>query len=329
LKRNLAVVVQLLAGFLLLVILLGCSDANQTYRVVFAADPLLVLLASAFIFSASALIALSFYAILLSLGFKMNFLKCLGANFGGQLASDLTPGRIGYFVTPFILETVTGVPFEPCLAATVVSGVIDFFLRALLAAGSTIYLMSATESISAAQWIVVLSTLLLASGSFLLMLSVWSKKSKVLILRLKRFKRLEGIIEQYMDKFETFQKEGARAKGSIGITAAFMCSASVLEAMALYLLSLSVRVNLSPVLFIFIHSLASSFTYVPLTIAGLGVQESALALSMHLFGVPLSHGLSVALLFRFFYTITDIIGIPSLAKFGYLKVIGKAEAGKR
>lgn len=314
---------QLSAGFLILIILLGYSDAYQTYRVVFTADPIFVFMASVFILSASTLIALSFYIILVSLGFRMSFLKCLGANFGGQLASDLTPGRIGYFVTPFILETITGVPFESCLAATVVSGVIDFFLRALLAAGSTIYLMSATESILTAQWLVVLSTLLLAMGSFFLMLSVWSKKTKKIILKLRRFKRFEKIIDEHIDKFETFQREGARAKSSIGLVAALMCLASVFEALALYLFSLSVEVILPPILFIFVHSLASSFTYIPLTIAGLGVQESALALSLHVFGVPLSYGLSIALLFRFFYTITDIIGIPTLAKFGYLKIISK------
>lgn len=323
-KKNLAAVAQLSVGILILVILLEFSGASQTYKVLFTADPVFIFSASLAIFSASMLIALSFYTVLLSLGFRMNFLKCASANFGGQLASDLTPGRLGYFITPFILESITGVPFESCLAATVVSGVVDFFLRALLAACSTVYLMSTSELVSTIQWLVVLSTLLLAAGSFLLTLLAWSDKSKSLILKFKRFKRLEKFIEQHIDRFETFQREGARAKGSIGIIAVLMCAASVLEALALYFLSLSVKVVLPLALFIFVHSLASSFTYVPLTLAGLGVQESALALTLYLFSVPLSHGLSIALLFRFLYTVTDIVGVPSLARFGYLKVVGKS-----
>ena len=296
---------------------------SETLRVLLYADAKYVLVAALLIVAASTMIALSFYFILSSLKYKVRLLSCVQANFAGQLASDLTPGRAGYFLTPFIMETLSKIPFETCFVATILSGMIDFFTRTLLTIVSVAYLIGPVESVSGIQWVVFLSTFILAASAVSFAVLLWSDKPRKILLRLSSFRVIGRFLNPYLTRIENFQKEGIKAKRALGPVVFAMLLTSLLDSMALYFFSLSVGVELKPVLFIFVYSLVSSFTYLPLTLAGLGVQESVLAALLQLFNIPLSQGVSISLLFRFFYTVTDFIGLPPLLKIGLSKVFNK------
>lgn len=298
---------------------------TETFEVLFKAELKYVIMAAFLIITASMMIALSFYFILAFLKHRASFSSCVQANFAGQLASDLTPGRAGYFITPFVMGTLSKTPVEPCVVATVVSGMVDFFIRAFLTVISIMYLVGPVESISGVQWIVVASVFILAAHAVFFAILLWSDKPRRLIIRLRGFRRISRFLDPYVARFENFQKEGVKAKKSLVPVAFAMSLTSLFDSMALFFFSLSVGVDLHPILFIFIYSLVSSFTYLPLTLAGLGVQEGVLAALLQLFGVPLSHGVSISLLFRFFYTITDFIGLPAILKIGLSKVFDKKQ----
>jgi uncharacterized protein (TIRG00374 family) len=305
--------------------LLNQANAAETLGVLLRTDLKYALVASFLIIAASMMIALSFYFILVSLKYDVSFSSCVQANFAGQLASDLTPGRAGYFITPFIMGVLSKTPFEPCFVATVVSGMVDFFIRAFLTVISTTYLIGPVEMISGVQWIVVASAFILAASAVSFAILLWSDKPRKLVLKLRGFRRIGQFLDPYVARFENFQKEGVKAKKSLVPVAFAMSLTSLFDSMALFFFSLSVGVTLHPVLFVFIYSLVSSFTYLPLTLAGLGVQEGVLAALLQLFGVPLSHGVSISLLFRFFYTITDLIGLPPILKTGLSKMFDKKQ----
>ncbi|MEM2930289.1 MAG: lysylphosphatidylglycerol synthase transmembrane domain-containing protein [Thermoproteota archaeon] len=322
-EKRVLVICQLALGLLILIILLQQANVEETFRALLYADAKHVLAGSLLIVAASTMIALSFYFILSSLKYKAGLSSCIQANFAGQLASDLTPGRAGYFITPFVMEALSGTPFEACLVATVLSGMVDFLIRAFLTVISAAYLIGPVESISGVQWIVILSTLILAASALSFAILLWSDKPGKLVLRLSSSKIIGRFLNPYLERIENFQKEGFKAKKALGPVVLAMLSTSILDSMALYFFTLSVGVELNPVLFLFIYSLVSSFTYLPLTLAGLGVQEGVLAALLQLFGVPLSHGVSISLLFRFFYTVTDLIGLPPLLRTGLPKVFSK------
>lgn len=321
--KRVLIVCQLALGLLILIILLQQANIEETFKALLYADAKYVLAGSLLILAASTMIALSFYFILSSLKYKAGLSSCIQANFAGQLASDLTPGRAGYFITPFVMEALSETPFEACLVATVLSGMVDFIIRAFLTVISVAYLIGPVESISGVQWIVVLSALILAASALGFAVLLWSDKPRKLILRLSSFRTIGRFLNPYLKMVENLQKEGVKAKRALGPVVLAMLSTSILDSMALYFFSLSVGVELNPALFIFIYSLVSSFTYLPLTLAGIGVQEGVLAALLHLFSVPLSHGVSVSLLFRFIYTVTDFIGLPALLKTGLEKVFNK------
>lgn len=327
--KRFLLIAQLALGLLILTILLQQANLEETLKVLLHADAKYVLAASLSIVTASMMIALSFYFILKSLKYRVGLSSCIQANFAGQLASDLTPGRAGYFITPFIMGLLSKAPFEPCFVATVVSGMIDFFIRAFLTVVSVIYLIGPVESISGFQWIMVASAFILAASAVSFAVLLWSDKPRRLMIRLRGFRRIGRFLDPYLTRFENFQREGVKAKKSLVPVAFAMSLTSLLDSMALYFFSLSVGVELHPILFLFIYSLVSSFTYLPLTLAGLGVQEGVLAVLLQSFGVPLSHGVSVSLLFRFFYTITDFIGLPPILKIGLSKAFDRKQVLKK
>ncbi|MBO3840804.1 MAG: flippase-like domain-containing protein [Candidatus Brockarchaeota archaeon] len=322
-KKGVLVICQLALGLLILIILLQQANFEETFKALLKADTKYVIIGSSLIIAASTMIALSFFFILSSLKYKASLSSCIQANFAGQLASDLTPGRAGYFITPFVMEALGETPFEACLVATVLSGMIDFLIRALLTIVSVAYLIGPIESISGVRLIVVLSAVILATSALCFAALLWSDKPRKLALRLSSFRIVSRVLNPYLERIEKFQRESIKAKRALGPVVLSMLSTSILDSMALYFLSLSVGVELNPGLFIFIYSLVSSFTYLPLTLAGLGVQEGVLAALLQLFGTPLSHGVSVSLLYRFFYTATDLIGLPALMKIGFAKVFNK------
>jgi hypothetical protein len=62
--------------------------------------------------------------------------------------------------------------------------------------------------------------------------------------------------------------------------------------------------------------LTAVFMYVPLTFAGLGIQEAAYVFLLTSIGAPLETALTFALLVRLIATTTDLIGLPPLIKTG-------------
>jgi len=324
-RKTVLTVVQFILGVIIIIILLHQANMPETIGALIKADIRYVVTGSLLIITASMMIALSFYFILTVLKYRVSFSSCVQANFAGQLASDLTPGRAGYFITPFIMGALSKTPVEPCAVATVVSGMVDFFIRAFLTVISIVYLIGPVESISGVQWIVATSAFILATSAVFFAVLLWSDRPRKLIIKLRGFKRISQFLDPYVTRFENFQREGVKAKKSLVPVAFAMLLTSLFDSMALFFFSLSVGVDLHPILFIFIYSLVSSFTYLPLTLAGLGVQEGVLAALLQLFGVPLSHGVSISLLFRFFYTVTDFIGLPPILKIGLSKVFDKTQ----
>ncbi|MEM2350930.1 MAG: lysylphosphatidylglycerol synthase transmembrane domain-containing protein [Thermoproteota archaeon] len=320
-KRFFLTLIQLTIGMVIIAILLYQADVSSTFKILLKADLRLVIAASFLIIAASMMIALSFFFIMSSLKYRVSLLSCFQANFAGQLASDLTPGRAGYFITPFVMAFLSNTPFKACLVATMVSGMVDFFIRAVLTVLSVAFLISPIESISGVQWVVFTSALILAVSAISFGVLLWSEKPRKLLLKFGSFKKIGRFIDPYIKQFEDFQREGAKARKSLIPVFLAMLLTCVLDSMALFFFSLSVGVKLPPILFVFIYSLVSSFTYLPFTLAGLGVQESILAAILQLFGVSLAHSLSISLLFRFFYTVTDFIGLPGILKIGLSRVL--------
>jgi uncharacterized membrane protein YbhN (UPF0104 family) len=64
--------------------------------------------------------------------------------------------------------------------------------------------------------------------------------------------------------------------------------------------------------FVFIATLAGSLMYIPVTVAGLGIQETGYVLLLTFLGASFETAVAFSLLTRALFTGTDIIGLPVL-----------------
>ncbi|MDW8034785.1 MAG: lysylphosphatidylglycerol synthase domain-containing protein, partial [Nitrososphaerota archaeon] len=211
-KRVFLNILQFLVGIVIIIILFQQANFEKIIEILLKSNLMHIMIALILILTASTMIALSFFIILFSLNYKVNFISCFQANFAGQLASDLTPGRAGYFITPFVMGILNKMPFEACLVATMVSGMIDFLIRSILVILSVAFLIGPIESLPGIQWIIIISALILTVSSISFAILLWSEKPRRLFLKLRGFKKISSLIDSYMRHFEDFQKEGAKVR---------------------------------------------------------------------------------------------------------------------
>jgi uncharacterized membrane protein YbhN (UPF0104 family) len=143
-----------------------------------------------------------------------------------------------------------------------------------------------------------------------------------LIAKVERAPLIGKRLSKSVEMFSNVQEEGKKIRLSLILVAILILFSVVANAAALYLIFHAVWYNSLGLLdFLFLASFASVLTYIPITIAGLGVQEAGYVLLLHLLvGLPLSpvnpSFVAFALVARVLFTGTDIVGIGPLLKVG-------------
>jgi len=104
--------VQLLISGVILAWLLILSDATKVWGRILTANSAYILGAILALIIGFMMIAFALYISLRNMGLKTHLKDTILASFGGQLLSDVTPARSGYFLTPFLLKKLDGTPCQ-------------------------------------------------------------------------------------------------------------------------------------------------------------------------------------------------------------------------
>jgi uncharacterized protein (TIRG00374 family) len=238
-------------------------------------------------------------------------------SFAGQLLSDVTPARSGYFLTPFILNKMDGTPVESGMASVVATGVANFFVKAVLSLIALLYFISFLPLDPTILSALLVSISLVIAGGLGLSLLIWGRHLPKPVEKLARIPLLGGIVSKVVKVLNKLQEEGRKVRRSFMQITLLTLLSVVANAAALYTISISLW-HTSPSFhnFILMVSLASVLIYIPITIAGLGVQEGCYVMFLTLLGMPLEEAIAFALIVRVLFTGTDIIGLQPLLKVG-------------
>ena len=265
---------------------------------------------------ASTMIALALY---ITLGEQANapVIDVILASFAGQLLSDVTPARSGYFLTPFILNKMVGTTIESSMAGVVATGAVNFFVKAILSLIALTYYVRVLpfdlEILSALS----VGIAVLSVGGIGLLFLARERRILQLTQKLERIPFFGNFIAKII-VFKNFQEEVSKVKKKAIWIIILVLLSVFMNATALHFISKSLGLNTPSFLdFLLIVPLVSALMYVPLTVAGLGIQEMGYVSLLGLLGVQIEEAVTFALLVRLLFTGTDMIGIYPLLKVGF------------
>lgn len=319
------IIIQLLIGVAILLWLFQLANLADTFAVLMQVDLLNLLAAAALFVAASTFVGFALFIPLRRFNQTTPIRKVVMASFAGQLLSDVTPVRSGYFMTPVFLNHLADVPLEQGMIGVLATGGVNAIVKAVICLLGLVYFTGFLPL----QAAVINSLLfgvavLLAAGTVLLFLMRNNHISK-LVASLERIPILGSKLHNLTDMFIRVQREGQKIKCPLMIVAFLILVSLIVNATALYFIFNGVWHNSLSILdFFIIASFASTLTYVPITIAGLGVQEAGYVLLLQiLLGIPFINVdprlLAFALITRALYTGTDIIGIVPLLRVGLMQ----------
>ena len=309
--------IQLAIGIAILLWLLQLADATKVLASISMANTLYIFAAIMSFFTASMMVALAFFVSLKKIGVKTRMSDAILASFGGQLLSDITPARSGYFLTSFILNRIDGTSHSSGMACVVTTGAMNFLVKASLSLISLAYLVRILPISPTVMNSLIIGISILAAGGIGLLALLWGKHLPGFLDKFKKIPIAGKLISRIADVLNNLQEEAGKARGSLTLVASLILLSIIANSMALYFISKSLELNSPTFLdFMIITPLVSAFSFVPITIAGLGIQEAGYVILLGLLGVSIEKAVAFTLVNRLLFIATDMIGLISLFKMG-------------
>jgi uncharacterized protein (TIRG00374 family) len=266
---------------------------------------------------ASVAVSLTLYASLRALEIKLPKATAISAGFGGQLLSDVTPARSGYFATPILLREMGNVPIKQGLMSVMATGAVNFFTKAIFSTVALVYFLTRFTFDPTMTNALLVGIVLLLIGGVGLTILVWTNYLPQFTKKLSRVPLLRTLVSKLDSFINVFQGGQNKLKSSIRSISVLILASILLNSVALFLIARSVGITTPNFTdFLFMVPIVAAFMYVPLTFAGLGLQESVYVFILINLGAPIENALSFALLARILFTGTDLLGVPSLIKAG-------------
>jgi uncharacterized protein (TIRG00374 family) len=265
-------------------------------------------------------------------GIKTSFGKTLLAQYAGMLTSDVTPGRSGYILTPLYLRD-QDVPTSKSLSGILSIQTIEFLAKVAGGIGAVIFLI---QVVPATSWqhfqeVTRINGLVLAGlgiglmlvGAILLAAITWSKRALKLFNRVASWRFFKRFTGGLLGKLEEFSESSEKNRKAIPEIVLLTIGCWILKGFEWYFLALAIglTLGLSPVLtwlaLFLIHPLVTALAFVPITPAGIGVQEFGIVGIIGLLVTsPLLGGTiaAFALLARGLLVVEDLAGVPQIVR---------------
>ncbi len=256
---------------------------------------------------------------------RMSFGKTLLAQYAGMLTSDVTPGRSGYFLTPVYLRD-QDVPTSKSLSGILGIQTIEFLAKVAGGIGAVIFLLEKVPPTSWLQFgsfaginvgllIAGLGIALMLTGALVLAAFTWSQRAMLFFNRIANSRFIKRFTGGLMGKLEEYKESSQKTRRAIPEIVLITLACWILKGFEWYFLGLALGITQIPWLgYFLIHPLVTALAFVPVTPAGIGVQEFGIIGIFGLLGVAGAPAGVFALLSRVLLIVEDLIGVPQIAK---------------
>ena len=304
-------------GIIILILLFRNVNLNEAYDLLSKIN--LPLLASSIIFFILSSLAMGFalQGALRATNAAPPISTTQLANFGGQLLSDVTPAKSGYFATPVLLNQLNNVPIEKGLISVMSVGALNFFVKAGFSIIALFYFIDRISINPAMTYALLVGIALLLAGGTALAILVWTNHLSNLFKKLNNLPLLGRVVKRLDSIRILFANDQTALRKSTKTIVTSIVASIIFSGISLYLVANALNLN-QPAFqdLFFMGPLTAVFMYVPVTFAGLGLQEAAYAFLLTSIGAPIESALTFALIVRLIATATDLIGLPPLLTAG-------------
>jgi glycosyltransferase 2 family protein len=244
-----------------------------------------------------------------------------------MLTSDVTPGRSGYILTPVYLQD-QNVPTSKGLSTILGIQTIEFLAKVAGGLGAVIFLV---ETVPAQTWnqffpqtiagvnigilIAGLGISLMLTGAIVLAAFTWSKRAIGIFDKIANSRYLKRFTGGIMGKLEEYKESSHSTRRAIPEIIGLTMVCWIIKGFEWYFLGLALGITNVPwIAYFLIHPLVTALAFVPITPAGVGVQEFGIIGILGLLGVPVGLAAAFALLARGLLIVEDLIGVPQIVK---------------
>ena len=309
--------IQVAVSILILIFLFQNVNLNETYKILSSINLPILAVSVVFFILSSLSIGFALHAALKATGVAPPLRTIQLANFGGQLLSDVTPAKSGYFATPVLLNQLKAVPIEKGLMSVMSVGAINFFIKAAFSTTALIYFLNRINMETTMTNGLIIGISILIAGGIGLSIIIWTNCLSNFLQKLSKLPLIGGLISKLNSIREMFSKDKTALRKSTKTIVTSVIVSILFSAISLYLLAQAIGLTHPSFQdLLFMGPLTAVFMYVPITVAGLGLQEAAYVFLLTNIGAPLETALTFALLVRLLAITTDLIGLPPLLKTG-------------
>lgn len=299
-KQNSLKIIQAVLAAIILLLLLGSIDYLQASSILLHLDWTLLLLACFCYLLMNILMSIRLKKIISYLGHKIRFRIIFLSHMSGMLLSDFTPGRSGYIYVALALNK-KGVPLPKGVAAITSTYIFDLLFKVALSLIAVYYLYSTITGlpIGFILYLVLILTLLIVGAYFLIMYP-----GQVLHNLFQKSKYLKYVIDLGI------QSRSIQKISPYIIFISFL--GWILRGLEWFFVARSLG-GVSITLFeaLLLNPLLTILSLIPITPAGLGIQEAGIIGILGLMGISLTGAIAFAFLTRFIEIIIDLIGLKS------------------
>ena len=286
-----------------------------------------LLLAFLMYFGINILFTVRLRRVLSKNGVKTSFGKTLLAQYAGMLTSDVTPGRSGYILTPVYLRD-QDVPTSKSLSSVLGIQTFEFLIKVIGGVGAVIYLV---KFVPAKTWntifptqiagvnvgliIAVLGISLMMAGAIILAAFTWSKRAIAIFDKLANSRLLKRFTGGIMGKLEEYKESAGSTSRAIPEIVVLTLACWIIKGFEWYFLGYALGITQIPwIAYFLIHPLVTALAFVPITPAGIGVQEFGIVGIFGLLGIAAPIAGVFALLARGLLIFEDLAGVPQIVK---------------
>jgi uncharacterized protein (TIRG00374 family) len=237
--------------------------------------------------------------ILADMGIHIQLTEAYSAFVGGVLISDITPGRIGEFTRPLLIKNQSEV--NKGILSVILDRCMDFI---------TIIILGMLGIF--AQGGKLLWALCIPVAGLLILVFLWySRVHLQKIIALIGSSYLDNFVQKINEAVISVPSPKKMVLRSVILTLIAWCG----HVIRVVIIAASLGYSVPAFALLFILPLISALSIVPITISGLGLVEGSLAFVLSDMGLPLSVGLTIALLDRGVTVAFHLlVGLPAIRK---------------